>query len=57
MDPSSVLEEAAFVHERDKAEFDVGVAPFITAFLFSGENAAQCVDSAKFQCPVDEVSG
>ena len=56
MDPSSVLKEAAFAHERDEAEFDVVVAPFITAFFFSGENA-QCVLLAKFQCPVDEVSG
>ena len=46
MDPSNVLEEAAFVHERDEAEFDVVVAPLIAAFLSSGEDA-QCIVVAK----------
>ena len=71
MDPSNVLKEAAFVHERDEAKFDVkvafvhgrdgaeldvGVARFIVAFLLRGENA-QCVLLAKYQCLMDEVSG
>ena len=42
MDSSNVLEEAAFVHVRDEAEFDVAVASFITKFLFFGENP-QCL--------------
>ena len=56
MDPSNVLEEATFVHERDEAESDVAVVPLIAAFLSSGENA-QCIVFVKLQCPMDEVSG
>ena len=55
MDPSNVLEEAAFVHERDEVELVV-VAPLIAAFPSSGENA-QCIVFAKLQCPMDEGSG
>ena len=38
VDPSNVLEEPAFVHERDESEFEVAVALFIAAFLSSSDS-------------------